>query len=212
MINGRADEVVGSAPRGLRARIGQVRDPVGVAASRVEALERGTQPPLQRLSVQGFAISDYGDLDRAGDWLNCKRQPNCPNRAYLTEIYATLVSAHAEIPRRARELARCVLPRRPDAVTRYGPLTFRVYELVATGIVGRDYRRAGCALPDASRQLREGSGGEPAWREIQRQRDEEGVEGALLPGSTPDGDLFLFVSAGHRLDQLELVDTLKWWG
>src|SRR6185312_3688014 len=58
------------------------------------------RPPILSLSVTGYAVSDYEDFDRAGDWLNCPHGPDCPNRAYLIELYPNLATAHASIEAR----------------------------------------------------------------------------------------------------------------
>ena len=166
-------------------------------------------PPLTQLSVEGYAISDYNDLERAGSWLECLVQ-GCRNRAYLTALHPTKADAIGAVALRGLALSQAVLPSRPAELTRRRPLRFNIWHVQAINILGRDYRDSGCHIPNASLQLREGRGTEPAWVEIQRQRDDEDVEGALLPGLTSVGDMFLFVSAGARLRRREKVTTIEW--
>lgn len=179
------------------------------AAAPARAL--ASKPPVERLRIEGHVICDYGDMDRAGDWLRCRRGPTCPNGAYMATVYPSEAAAEGHIDRRGRSTSERVLGSRPSALTRPEPLRFHIRHLLAEGFLGRDYRAMPCGLRDATRDLRQGHGEEPAWLEIQRQRDEEDVEGALLPGG-PDatGTLFLFVSAADRIQALELIKTISW--
>ena len=178
-------------------------------AGEVPASALAKDPPLEALSIEGYVICDCDDLDRAGDWLRCARGPACPNRAYMSTVYRSESVVRENLDRRAWTAGKRILPSRPAALTVPEPLYLHIHRLQAEGFLGRG--AAPCGLPDATRDLRRGHGEEPAWREIQRQRDEEGVEGALLPGG-PDatGTLFLFLSAAHCIKTLDLVDTVAW--
>ena len=176
---------------------------------RRHVVEGVVRPPRQTLYAEGFAVSDYNDLDRAGDWLNCMCEA-CRNRAYLTLLYPDAASAVEAVPERAVALARALLSSRPKQLTLVNPLVFYVWRVEVAGFIGRDYRSGGCGVPESSNQLRHGSGHEIAWCEIRRQRDDEEIEGALLPGATPGGELFLFVEAAHRVRRRELVQTVEW--
>jgi hypothetical protein len=169
------------------------------------------KPPITSLSVRGFAVCDYGDLDRAGNWVDCLHGPGCPNRAYLIELHSTEEGALASIDQRGKALSRKTLPTRPRVLTREEPLHFTIWDLEAVDVRGRDYRPDGCMIPRAREQLRHGSGQERAWLEIQRQRDHEQVEGALLPRPAGASELFLFVTAAaERIRRREKVLDVAW--
>ena len=168
-------------------------------------------PPLERVGIEGFVLCDFEDLDRAGDWIRCPRGPGCPNQAFLTNVYASERLAHESLDRRARLASERILPAHPAALTRVEPLRFEIRCLVAEGFLGRDYRSTPCGMPHATQDLRNGHGNEPAWQEVRRQRDEECVEGVLLPGGPGvRAALFLFVSAAHCVRRLEPVAAVDW--
>jgi hypothetical protein len=172
------------------------------------------RPPVCPFSVAGYTLSDFADPDRAGDWVSCLR-PKCHNAAYLAIVYSSEQEAMQAIPGRAAELAHAVLPLRPDPLgllLAHGPLEFYVHRIRAVDVLGRDYRSGGCTIPNAAQELRIGRGDEPAWREIRRQRDSDDVEGALLPGPSPQGQLFLFRSAIHRIEDHEILRRIAWSG
>jgi hypothetical protein len=165
------------------------------------------------LSVDGYVIADNEDLDRAGDWFNCPEPDRpCKFRAYLTAVHATLEEAVASIDERAKRLAASTVTavNQSHRLTREDPIPFYVHRLSASGIVGRDYRDGGCTVVDGLTQLRTGARDDSAWIEIDRQRVEESVEGALLPGWGSTGELFLFVDAAHRIDSLTPVEKVCW--
>jgi hypothetical protein len=160
------------------------------------------------LYVDGFAISDYRGLDRAGWWLDCA--PGCLNAAYMTPIFSTLADACASIADRGSALARSVYSRHPRGLSDLGGVTFFVYRVQSEAFYGPDYRVEMCELKDAAEQLRRGRGNEPAWREAVRLRRLCKVDGALLPGATEQGTLFLFLSAAARLGRPTLTQTVHW--
>ncbi|MGD1050527.1 MAG: hypothetical protein ABR947_05600, partial [Solirubrobacteraceae bacterium] len=105
-------------------------------------------------------------------------------------------------------LAAAVYSRRPDGLRNYGGVIFYIYSIEAE-FYGPDYRANPCEIPDSVEQLRHGSGAEPAWREAARLRRLHHADGALLPGETDRGTLFLFVSAASTLD-VRIVETIRW--
>jgi hypothetical protein len=171
----------------------------------------GSIPPCGQQAIRGYVISDFDDLDRAGDWIRCHRGPECLSRAYMATVYRDYALAYGQIDARARAVCTSVLPSRPNSLTAVEPIRFRIYRMEAAGFYARDYRTTPCGLPHATHDLRMGQGEEPAWLEIQRQRDEERVEGALLPGGPATlGTLFLFLTAASCIKRFDLIDTVAW--
>lgn len=176
------------------------------------------RPPVRSLAAQGFVICDAGlidrnlpELDRAGDWMKCVRGERCPGRAYLTPVYTSIEYALEAVPARAERFANLVLPGQHRTITRGEPLRLEVCSLRVEDFLGRDYTTAPCELPDALRDLRFGRGGEPAWLEMHRQRETERIQGALLPGGFGAlGNLFLFLSAGRCIRELQVVEEILW--
>jgi len=167
------------------------------------------RPPLEHLNVTGYAISDYDDFDRAGQWDHC--EPSCSEAAYLINLYPDLEAARAAIPARARALFTRLHPRDPAAMTREVPQPFRIFRLSVAELYGRDYRDVGCQLAGWHDQLHDGKGDELAWHELRRQRTNDAIEGVLLPGTTTKGDLFLFARAApQRIVERELMEIEEW--
>lgn len=195
------------SPRGFVAQSGsRLRPPSPLRSDRRSSVWR---PELGSLDAAGFAISDYEDFDRVGKWEHC--HPSCHEAAYLINLHADLASALAAIPERGHALARRICSRRPGELTRLGTLSFSIYRVSVVGLVGYDYRPVGCQMPGWHDQLHSGRGDEPAWRELRRQREREEVEGALLPGATAVGDLFMFAQAAPtRMVECDLVEVVDW--
>jgi hypothetical protein len=167
------------------------------APRRRPTLER--KPRVAQLEVDDYAIFDHADPDRAGPWID--HEPEDPNAAYLVDLYETPEQALAALRLRAERVATEIYPSRSKA--RLQPIVDEIanqltVRRVATreGVQGRDYRFCDCdELPDALSQIRTGERSERAWCEILRQRANHDVDGALLPGPTPAGSLFIFITA-----------------
>ena len=143
--------------------------------------------------ARGFVICDHDRLDRAGDWTRCSHGPGCPYRAHLVSLYPTVHAAADAIEARADEIARAIWPSDPGRVL--GDLELSVRYLDASRILGRDYRHEPVGMSPVMDELRSGAGDGPHWLEMKRQRDDEQVEGALLPGTAAGGRLFVFADA-----------------
>lgn len=197
--------------RGRRAP-GGPRDGAQRATPRLRSTrlpETAGLPAVEEFRFDFFALSDFTDPTRAGDWIDCART-ECPNRAYLTAMYNTFHEALQAIEAAGREISRAVLRSRPEALTENHALTFHVMRVRVDGVSGRDYREHPCALPDVARQLREGHGLEAPWREVRRQRDEDHVEAVVLPGPPAQGQLFIFVDAAKRAVTIDRVAAVPW--
>jgi hypothetical protein len=176
------------------------------------------KPPIRRLAVAGFVIchnapgdGELPELDRAGDWIRCKRGDSCPERAYLTPVYTCRDYAEEAVPARAERFARGVLSAQHRILTKREALSFKICSLAVEGLYARDYCRNPCGLDDALLELRFGDGGGPAWRELHRQRAGEDVQGALLPGGFGTHcNLFMFLSAKLCIHELNVVEQVGW--
>jgi len=181
-----------------------------VVRERARIAPRKPLPPVEPFSVEGYAISDFPDPDRAGNWVTCPR-PRCHNAAYFVLVYPTEREARLAVQARAAEFARALLPSRRnplELLLAHGPLEFFLHRLHAVDVIGRDYRIHDCAIPGAAGELRSGLGHERAWREVRRQRDADRIEGVLLPGPSKCGQLFLFRSALHRIVEHTVIDRI----
>jgi hypothetical protein len=161
---------------------------------------------LPRLLIDGAVLCDYDGLDRAGRWCDCPR-PSCPHAAYLVDLFPSVDAARSAARERAERFAQENIPSHRADLLR----THRLYVRRLNGdqARGHDYRRTGCGIPNATDELRSGNGDEPAWKEIKRQRRDEGADGALLRSAkTPNGLLFLYASALELLDLSEVIDEI----
>jgi hypothetical protein len=156
------------------------------------------KPGVQHLKVDAFAIFDHADPDRAGPWID-RCEPDDPDAAYLIELYETLQEAIAAIRPRAERVAKVTFPNHAvlaasaaDDIER----ELQVRHVRTRAVRGRDYRFCSCQmLPAALPQIRSGRREARAWLEILRQREVNEVNGALLPGPTSAGTLFIFITA-----------------
>jgi hypothetical protein len=165
---------------------------------------------LRTLTVEAFAICDGPEPERAGRANSCPRGPTCPNRAYLTVLYPTLALAEQALDDHARALSRRILPGRERRLTADQPLVLRIARVRVEDMRARDYRRRPCGILHTVEDLREGTGEEPAWQELRRQREHEQADGALLRGPIgTSGMLFLFLTAERKL-RLDSVDRIAW--
>lgn len=177
------------------------------------ARDRGaaTAVALEPLTLEVFVVCDGPEPYRASPTCNCPRGESCPNRAYLTVLYANQAQAERAVDSHARALSRTILPNRERTLTSEDPLGVTVARLRLERMYGRDYRGAPCGIFNALASLREGTGEEPAWEELRTQRELEEAEGTVLagPGATA-GVLFLFVAAANGKLTLEPVKTVPW--
>jgi len=85
-----------------------------------------------------------------------------------------------------------------------------IHRLIADAFLGLDYRAHPCGLANALSELRGGDGSEAAWRELERQRVEDDVQGALLAaGYGITANLVLFVTGRSCVREFERVEEIE---
>lgn len=169
-------------------------------------LHRDPSLEPQRISIDAYALSTFSSLDLAEGWMWCDKEV-CRYRAFATKLYPSEAAARAAVSRYTETWAEAVFNGRRSVagrVRRDGwDGTFPSFQIrhVAGSFEGRDYRISGCGLEGAYKQLAYGFGTEAAWRVVRAHREQHKIYGALLPGDTPKGALFVFAdSRGDLID------------
>lgn len=184
-------EIVGSASSGGP-------DTEGPSGQPSATVGRMRQPEVVRFEIDNYAVFDHADPDRAGTWIN-RHDADDPNAAFLLELFESVEQARATFRSRAERVAGEIYPHnRAKAVSVIDEIERKltVRRVTTRTARGRDYRGCVCEeLPDVLPEIRSGERHVRAWREIVRQREAEHVDGALLPGPTSAGTLFVFITA-----------------
>jgi|GEM_PF-2826350 len=214
----RSDRDVASSPRELRALWrGAPRSIPRRRSASLDAPHWLGSP--QSLDIDAYALSICPRLERADGWDCCPNGPDCPDGAFVGDLYECEAEARADIEEHTKRWARRVLTthspasaaqalaREPDSSLRHPIGPFHIVHV--EGVVrGYDYRVAGCQIGDAFQQLRHRSGDGLAWRIVRAHRALYGAHAALLAGSTPGGSLFVFRDSCDGLE-MESVGKIR---